>query len=251
MSTTGTGVAPDVRGVLQSQAAVTPEESRQRWMELGLVLLIFIAPLWIISFSTFLRGGALEDRNTTHFLAACVHEFAALLLLGYVLKRSGRNFGALGIRPSFGGLGMGAVLWLGVVIVTRLSYYFLQYAHFAIFHQYLRPWDMSGIMGGTAIWVWVPFILLNPWFEEVLVRGYVMTEVAELSGSTAFAVLVSTAIQTGYHLYQGPVNTVMVGSCFLLLSLYYARTRKLFPVIVAHTIIDVLAGIHLIYHGRH
>jgi membrane protease YdiL (CAAX protease family) len=105
--------------------------------------------------------------------------------------------------------------------------------------------------GPTAIWVWVPFILLNPWFEEVLVRGYVMTEVAELSGSAALAVFVSTAIQTGYHLYQGPVNTVIVGSCFLMLSLYYAKTRKLFPVIMAHTIMDVLAWIHLIYQGHH
>jgi hypothetical protein len=35
-------------------------------MELGLVLLIFLVPLWIISFNTFLRGGALEDRNTAH-----------------------------------------------------------------------------------------------------------------------------------------------------------------------------------------
>ena len=215
------------------------------------MLLIFVVPLWIISLNTFLRGGTLEDRNTAHFIAACVHEVAALLLLGYVLKRSGRNFGILGMRPSFQGMGIGAVLWLGVSIVTRLSYYFLQYAHFAIFHQYLRPWDLSGIMGRTAIWVWVPFILLNPWFEEILVRGYVMTEVAALSGSAALAVFVSTVIQTGYHLYQGPVNTVIVGSTFLLLSLYYAKTRKLFPVIVAHTIMDVLAGIHLIYQGRH
>lgn len=149
----------------------TPEESRQRWMELGLVLLIFIVPLWIISFNTFLRGGALEDHNTAHFVAACVHEIAALLLLAYVLKRSGRNFGVLGMEPSYRGIGIGAILWLGASIVTRLAYYFLQYAHFAIFHHYLRPWDLSGIMGQTAIWVWVPFFLLNPWFEEVLCVG--------------------------------------------------------------------------------
>lgn len=82
-------------------------------------------------------------------------------------------------------------------------------------------------------------------------RGYVMTEVAQLSGSAALAVFVSTAIQTGYHLYQGPVNTVNVGCCFLVFSLYYAKTRKLFPVIMAHSIMDLLAGIHLIYQGHH
>jgi membrane protease YdiL (CAAX protease family) len=72
------------------------------------------------------------------------------------------------------------------------------------------------------------------------VRGFLMTEVAALAGMPA-AVVASTLVQTSYHLYQGVPNAIVVGSMFLVFSLYYAQTRRLLPVIVAHTLQDVLA----------
>jgi membrane protease YdiL (CAAX protease family) len=54
------------------------------------------------------------------------------------------------------------------------------------------------------------------------------------------AVLTSTVIQASYHTYQGSWNLVQVVPTFPLFSIYYVRTRRLFPLIVAHTLMDYL-----------
>ncbi len=220
---------------------------RTRWLELGLVLLVAIAPLWVSSFHAFLKGGTLTDRDTAHYMNAVVHEAAALCLLAYVLRRSRRGWKDIGLRVSIGQVGIGICLFIATSVLTAAGYYVLQYAHFAVFGAWARPWDLSGILGTTSLWVLVPFILLNPWFEESIVRGYLMTELQALTGSSLAAVLISTLLQAGYHLYQGTVNATMVGISFLVLSLYYLKTRELLPVIVAHTIMDAYAITMLLY----
>jgi membrane protease YdiL (CAAX protease family) len=42
-----------------------------------------------------------------------------------------------------------------------------------------------------------------------------------------------------YHIYQGPVGALSVLVFGLVLSLFYLRTGRLFPVVVAHVIADV------------
>ena len=43
-----------------------------------------------------------------------------------------------------------------------------------------------------------------------------------------------------YHLYQGPLGAVWVLGFGLVMSLYYVRTRKLFPVVIAHVLADIV-----------
>ena len=91
----------------------------------------------------------------------------------------------------------------------------------------------------------IPFSLLNPFFEELIVRAYLMAEVIELTGSSTMAVALSVGVQFSYHLYYGWVGAISLSFFFLALALYYVRSRCAFPVIVAHGFLDVYALIRL------
>jgi membrane protease YdiL (CAAX protease family) len=95
----------------------------------------------------------------------------------------------------------------------------------------------------------VVFQCVNPFFEELIVRAYLITEVRQLTRSSVTAVVCSTALQTGYHLYQGIPLALAAGAMFLLWSVYYAKTNRIMPVILAHFYFD--AGATLWYFLRH
>jgi len=97
------------------------------------------------------------------------------------------------------------------------------------------------MFASSSFWLLIPFLMLNPFYEEILVRGYLMTEIIELRSSVVLATLVSIALQTSYHLYYGVVGALTVGSGLAVLALYYAKTRDLMPVIVAHLLWDLMA----------
>jgi len=72
--------------------------------------------------------------------------------------------------------------------------------------------------------------------EELIVRAFLISEVAELSGSMPFAVFVSVAFQTSYHLYQGTPAALVAAGTFFVSSVFYASTRRITPVILVHTL---------------
>jgi membrane protease YdiL (CAAX protease family) len=87
----------------------------------------------------------------------------------------------------------------------------------------------------------VIFLLINPFFEELIARAYVITEVRFLTGSSFLAVLASVVLQSSYHLYQGVVPALLSMALFGVFSLYYIRAKKIMPVILAHMLFDFLA----------
>ena len=66
-----------------------------------------------------------------------------------------------------------------------------------------------------------------------------MTEIEELTGSTALAIAASAGLQTAYHLYQSLPNALVGGAAFLLFACFYARFRRILPVILAHVCWDL------------
>ncbi|MGA7315617.1 MAG: CPBP family intramembrane glutamic endopeptidase [Silvibacterium sp.] len=76
-----------------------------------------------------------------------------------------------------------------------------------------------------------------------------MTELSQLTNVTV-AVLTSSVIQASYHIYQGSWNLVQLVLTFLLFSIYFVRTRRLFPPIVAHTLMDLVPLLWQALHHR-
>ena len=53
------------------------------------------------------------------------------------------------------------------------------------------------------------------------------------------AILISAAIRMSYHVYQGPVAALFIGILGLVFAASFARTGKLWPVIMAHAGLDL------------
>jgi membrane protease YdiL (CAAX protease family) len=83
------------------------------------------------------------------------------------------------------------------------------------------------------------FMLVNPCFEEIVVRGYFSTELVALTKLKWVAVIVPALFQGSYHLYQGRLTAISFTGMFLLFSIYFMKTRRLVPVVIAHTVFDL------------
>jgi membrane protease YdiL (CAAX protease family) len=95
------------------------------------------------------------------------------------------------------------------------------------------------------VWWAVPVLVLaaaqNAVLEEVVVVGYLLTRLRQLGWAPAAAIAASAVLRGSYHLYQGFgafVGNAVMGVAF---ALFFLRTRRLAPLIVAHTILDVVS----------
>jgi len=80
---------------------------------------------------------------------------------------------------------------------------------------------------------------VNGIFEETFVAGYIITALREPRGVWT-AINVSTVVRLLYHLYQGPLGILSVVPMGLLYGYFYTRTRQLWPLILAHVLIDII-----------
>ena len=97
----------------------------------------------------------------------------------------------------------------------------------------------------NAAWWTVPVLVLsalqNALLEEVVAVGYLMERLAGLRWSPVAVVAASALLRGSYHLYQGfgPfVGNAVMGVVF---AEYYRRRRRVMPLVVAHTGLDVVA----------
>lgn len=176
---------------------------RVRWFEIFLVVLVAFGSPFVTSIYVFLNGpGASKNIPNMRWLVAIIQEAAALLLLGYVLSRRRLRFKNLGLRWSMLDAGAGLLLAAVAYVVYAVGYLCLSLLHRVIFASTAAGYSGREFFSHPGIMM-IPFSLLNPFFEELIVRAYVMTEVIELTGSATLAVALSVGIQLSYHLYYG------------------------------------------------
>ena len=94
-------------------------------------------------------------------------------------------------------------------------------------------------------WWRIPVLILaafaNGFAEEVVVVGYLITRLRQLGLTQSKAVLISSALRGMYHLYQGfgaGLGNVVMG---LVFGCSWCRTARLWPLVIAHGIIDSVA----------
>jgi len=97
--------------------------------------------------------------------------------------------------------------------------------------------------GLPEIWWAVPILVLsaiqNSILEEVVVVGYLVTRLRQLGHRIMPVVAMSAGLRGAYHLYQGVgafVGNAVMGVIF---ALFYVRFRRVLPLVIAHTILDV------------
>jgi membrane protease YdiL (CAAX protease family) len=170
---------------------------------------------------------------------AWVFQLLAWGALGvYLLWRSGFSLSQIGLsrprwRPDLlGGLGLAALIGL-----PGLALY--QVARILGMNASVEPAELYDT------WWRIPVLLLvafaNGWAEEVIVVGFLLTRLRQLRVNPVAAVILSSALRGLYHLYQGfgaGLGNLAMG---LVFGYVYLRTGRLWPLIVAHALIDAVA----------
>jgi membrane protease YdiL (CAAX protease family) len=164
-----------------------------------------------------------------------VPAFLALYLLSLTQRPVGASIGLDGRRPGFD-LGFGVLIALGIG-VPGLGLY-LGARELGLNTQV----QASGLADN---WWTIPVLILaalqNALLEQVVMIGYLFTRLGQLGWRWPMMIAVSALVRGGYHLYQGFgafVGNLIMGVIF---GLIYLRWRRLGPLVVAHTLLDIAA----------
>jgi len=158
-----------------------------------------------------------------------------VLLALYLLGRLRSELGVPPVKPRFD-LGWGALLAAGIGIPGLLLVY-------AAAHLGLNARIVPEAL--RSVWWAVPVLIMsaiqNAVLEEVIVVGYLITRLRELSVPTVVIVACSAVLRGSYHLYQGFgafLGNAVMGVVF---ALFYLRFKRVMPLIVAHSLLDMAA----------
>jgi membrane protease YdiL (CAAX protease family) len=161
-----------------------------------------------------------------------------VLLVAYLLVRSGQNLRAIGLdatRPRQDVV-RGAVI-AALIGGTGLALYLV--THALGVDLTVVPEDLPDI------WWRIPVLVLsaaqNALLEEVVVLGYLMLRLRQLGWSSRSAITVSALVRGSYHLYQGVGGFVGNAAMGVVFGSLYHRWGRVGPLVAAHTLIDVVA----------
>ena len=156
----------------------------------------------------------------------------------YLLWRSGSSPARIGLgrlrwRPDvLGGLGLAALIGVPGLLLYLAA----------------RALGMNAEVEPSALhdtWWRIPVLIIaafaNGFAEEIVVVGYLITRLQQLGVSRRWAVLASSVLRGMYHLYQGfgaGLGNLVMGVIF---GEVWCRTGRLWPLIIAHGLIDTVA----------
>jgi membrane protease YdiL (CAAX protease family) len=171
-------------------------------------------------------------------LSFVVTDIAWGCLALYLLWLAGVHMREIGLDARQVGrdLRTGVLLALGIGI-PGLAFYFG--ARAAGINLNVAPTSL------TDHWWTIPVLILaafgNGFVEETIVVGYLITRLRDARWSMPAAIIASCLLRGSYHLYQGFggfIGNVVLGFVFVVV---WRRTGRLWPLIIAHTLIDVAA----------
>ena len=175
--------------------------------------------------------------SNTQLVFLLVHELIVLPLLAAFLYVRGWTVKRLGIHVSAPETLSGFALAIAGYLSAIIAYSIV----LAIWPQAAQAMNATTFGAGKlSLAAVIAVAIVKPIFEEVFVCGYVITALREARDPWV-GVHISVATRLLYHLYQGAVATVAIVPFGLIVALWYARTGRLWPDIVAHGLMDFVA----------
>ena len=208
--------------------ATLTEPRRLRALELALVTLTSFLPAILFSLEIWWTGDAPTAETAFVSLERILYAVLSLSLLVYVLRRQGRNLRAIGVTFQ-----RADILWV-------LPLLFFSRVLWGEAAGVISQLELSTIPPPAMDPSWIAWLAVLPSAacEELIVRAFLMTEVAALTGTMALAVVASVGYQTLYHLYQGTAPALASAGMFFVFAVFYASTRRITPVVLAHALLN-------------
>jgi len=175
------------------------------------------------------KSGTYSESNT---LGLVVLEVLLAVTALFILRSRGFDVPSLYPQPTVKGTAGGAMLYLlaaGAAWVATLPFDWNYYAE-----------PLQRLMDGNPIGLPVLVLLgvVNGAYEEVFLLGFLLRGLRGYG--LAMAIGLSLLVRVLYHLYQGPLGAIYVGTFGLALSLSYVVTGRLYPAVIAHAMADIV-----------
>ncbi|HET9874183.1 MAG TPA: CPBP family intramembrane glutamic endopeptidase [Mycobacterium sp.] len=231
-----------------------PTARRALWLELAVVLAVTYG-LSAVTAILDLADSVLRDLSAQRIALNPRRSYFDLIDLGlnaawavqlvawgalavYLLWRSGFRLAEIGLgrfrwrTDLLGGVGLAALIG-----IPGLGLYLL--ARALGINAAVIPSALNDTWWRTPMLVLVAFA--NSWAEEVIVVGYLLTRLRQLRAHPLPALACSALLRGAYHLYQGfgaGLGNIAMG---LVFGYVWDRTGRLWPLIIAHGLIDTVA----------
>jgi membrane protease YdiL (CAAX protease family) len=187
-----------------------------------------------------IRFSASQNPFFLEQVLAFVFGLAPVYLVIHLVRRTGEGTAGLGLawdRPR-SDLSWGAVLF-AVVGVAGVGVY-LAAVELGV-NRFVVPAPPAGHW-----WTYLA-VFMNAadaaLLEEIIVVAFLMTRLRQLEWGPVAAIAASSLLRASYHLYQGWGGFFGNLAMGVLFAWFYTRTRRVWPLIVTHFLLDVFAAL--------
>jgi membrane protease YdiL (CAAX protease family) len=231
----------DRMAVLKDFFPLPGQEGAPTRKEQALEVLVFlglVVPALIISF--FITGRQREGSFSYLVLATILRDLALVALVLFFLWRNGEPRSRIGWQkpPFFQEVTVGVLLFLpflyGAGVLARL----LTRAGLSA-----PAMPMPGFLTPHGKWQFLLaslLVLVVAIAEETIFRGYLLLRLTSVTGSPTLAVLVSAALFSLGHGYEGSARMVTVAAMGVVLALIYLWRRNIVAPMVIHFLQDFI-----------
>ena len=220
------------------------------WPEIILVMGFTTGLFLLNSIWAYLHGSSthffqllLSDRRLADMIA---REGALLGLMLLYLRRRGWTPADFRVRINLSGTLLGLGLPLPTMLANALTlatlfvlaYLLGGYAGLMELVTANRP----ELTPHTVHVTWLAIVvacIVNAYLEEITCTAYFFSQVAARYGPFA-ALLLTDMMRMSFHIYQGALHMLGIGAVFLVLNGCYWWTRNLWPLVLGHTLIDII-----------
>lgn len=207
-------------------------ESLSPRAEFATVMLVAFGMFVMSSLTTAFDGGPSSPLTNDALLDLVVYEAVLLAMLGIFLSLRGWRPSDVGLSPTLKDTAIG-----GIIVLADYLVYIVAWSIYSQFASLGSNLPISADLQASNV---VLLSLVNGFFEELFVCGYLINAVKKRR-SVVFAINVSVAIRLAYHLYQGPIAVPSIVPMGLIFAYWFAKTGRLWPLVVAHALMDFLA----------
>jgi len=214
-------------------------------LEFAVVIGLAFGQFILGSLAALLSGGTLAETGSrqgltdAHLHSVVLYELMAAPVIGALLYVSGWRLKDFPVGATAAGTVAGVVIFAGMWAADAVLVVVLQ-TLFPSMRPMLEGLAQYVPAAAPSLGAITLAVLVNPAFEEILVAGYVIEALRRRFGDTT-AANVSVVIRAAYHLYQGIANLPFHVAYGLVQAYVYVRFGKLWPLIVSHALLDLVA----------